>query len=229
LLYTISLTRSTPVKSLAIVSALGLTLLVGVPTVAQQTALTPGQIKSAEIEVPRLMELLELKSGMAIADVGAGFSAWTTRFGKAIGPNGRVFATEIGAPQLTALRDNVAKEGLTNVTVIEGTPTSTGLPAGCCDAVLVRDAYHHFTAPNEMVRSLAAALKPGGRLAIVDFPPRPNSTVPAGVLANRAGHGIPPEVVVQEVSTVLTHVRTSTSWSPSSEPNDLFLVLFRKP
>lgn len=212
----------------SIVACLCAALLLVSSTAAQQTSLTEGHIKSAELEIPRLMELLELKPGMTVADVGAGFSAWTTRFARRIGETGRVFATEIGAPQLAALRDNAAKEGLKNVTVIEGTVTSAGLPPACCDAILVRDAYHHFTAPADMVRSLAAALKPGGRLAVVDFPPRPNSQVPAGVPANRLGHGIPPEVIQQEVGAGLTHVRTVLNWSPNSEPAGLFLVLFRK-
>ena len=196
---------------------------------AQQTALTEGQLKSAEIEVPQLVELLELKPGMTIADVGAGFGAWTTRFSRWIGPNGRVYATDIGGPQLAALRDSVKREQLTNVTVLEGAATTTNLPALCCDAILVRDAYHHFTQPDEMIRSLASSLKPGGRLAIIDFPPRANSEVPSGVRSNRGGHGVPPEVVQSEVGAALSHVRTIQAWGPKSEPASLYLVLFRKP
>ena len=142
---------------------------------AQQTGLTDAQQKSAETEVPRLMQILELKPGMTIADVGAGFGAWTTRFSRALGPQGRVLANDIGAQQLAFLRDWIKKENLANVTVIEGAPGSTNLPAACCDAILIRDAYHHLTQPDDIVRSFAAALKPGGRLAVVDFPPRPNS------------------------------------------------------
>jgi ubiquinone/menaquinone biosynthesis C-methylase UbiE len=179
--------------------------------------------------VPRLVEVLELKTGMTIADVGAGFGAWTMGFSKWIGPSGRVFATDIGAPQLAALRATVEKERLGNVTVLEGAPSSANLPALCCDAILVRDAYHHFTQPADMIRSLAAALKPGGRLAIIDFPPRPNTEVPAGVPANRNGHGVPPEVVQQEGAVLLTHVRTMADWSPKSQPASLFLIVFRKP
>ena len=196
---------------------------------AQQTALTDAQLKSADIEVPRLMQVLELQPGMAVADVGAGFGAWTMRLSRSLGPQGRVYATDIGAPQLAALRDSVKREGLRNVTVIEGGASATNLPPLCCDAILVRDAYHHFTSPDEMVKSLAASLKPGGRLAVVDFPPRPDTEVPAGVRANRRGHGVPPEVVQQEVSVVLPHVRTMPDWSAESQPASLFLVLFRKP
>ena len=209
-------------------TAVGLALLLLAPAAAQQTGLTEGQIKAAELEVPELVKLFGLKPGMAVADVGAGFGAWTMRFAKFVGPSGRVYATDIGAPQLAALRDAATREGLANVTVLEGAPNTTNLPALCCDAILIRDAYHHLTQPEDVVRSMAAALKPGGRLAVIDFPPRPKSDVPSGVLSNRGGHGVPPSVVVREVGAVLTHTQTISSWAPNSQPASLYLVLFRK-
>ncbi len=209
-------------------TAIALFLLLLVPAAAQQTELTEGQIKAAELEVPQLVKLLNLKPGMRVADVGAGFGAWTVQFAKAVGPSGHVYATDIGAAQLASLRDYTKREGLTNVTVIEGAADMTNLPAQCCDAILIRDAYHHLTQPEKIVASLAAALKPGGRLAVIDFPPRPNTEVPAGVLANRGGHGVPPEVVEREGGVVLTHVQTIAKWAPESQPNSLFLVLFQK-
>jgi ubiquinone/menaquinone biosynthesis C-methylase UbiE len=196
---------------------------------AQQTGLTDAQIKSAESEVPQLMELLALKAGMTIADVGAGFGAWTTAFSRALGPSGRVYATDIGAAQLAALRETVQRQGLKNVTVLEGAANTTNLPALCCDAILIRDAYHHLTQPDDIIRSFAASLKPGGRLAVIDFPPRPSSEIPAGVPANRGGHGVPPEVVQREGSAALTYLKTIPNWAPNSQPASLYLVLFRKP
>ena len=161
--------------------------------------------------------------------MGAGFGAWTVRFSRVVGPSGRVYSTDIGVAQLAALRDATQREGLTNVTVVEGGANTTNLPALCCDAILVRDAYHHLTQPDAIVKSLAAALKPGGRLAVIDFPPRPKSEVPSGVPADRLGHGVPPGVVEREVGAVLTHVRTMSTWNADSEPRSLYLVLFRKP
>jgi precorrin-6B methylase 2 len=204
-------------------------LLFCVPGIGQQTGLTDAQIRSADIEVPQLVQLLELKPGMAVADVGAGFGAWTMRFARWLGPAGRVYATDVGSTQLAALRDIVERDRLSTVTVLEGAIDATNLPAACCDAILIRDAYHHFTQPEAMIRSLAASLKPGGRLAVIDFPPRANSEVPAGVPANRGGHGVPPEVVQREVGGVVAHVRTIAAWSPTSQPDSLYLVLFRKP
>jgi precorrin-6B methylase 2 len=210
-------------------ATLAVALFLCASAITQQTALTDAQIRSAEIEVPRLVALLELKPGMSVADVGAGFGAWTMRLARELGPTGRVYASDVGAAQIAALRDVTRREQLNNVTVIEGAVSSTNLPTLCCDAILIRDAYHHFTEPNALIKSLAASLKPGGRLAVIDFPPRPNTEVPSGVPANRGGHGVPPDVVQQEVGAVLTHVRTLPAWSPTSEPASLFLLLFRKP
>ena len=187
-------------------------------------------VQTAAIEVPRLIELLQLKPGMTIADVGAGFGAWTVAFGKYVGPSGRVFATDIGEKQLAFLREYAKKEGLDNVTVVASAERSTNLPVNCCDAILIRDAFHHFTEPTDFLRSVAASLKPGGRLALIDFPPRPNPQVPAGVPANRMGHGVPMAVVISEVTAAgLTQVSAEPKWSARSQPNDLFLVVFRKP
>jgi precorrin-6B methylase 2 len=212
-----------------IVTAAWLVLALMTPARAQQTALTDGQIRAAEVEIPELTKLLALGPGMTVADVGAGFGAWTVRFAKIVGVAGQVYATDIGATQLAALTDYVKREGLTNVTVLQGAVHTTNLPAECCHAILIRDAYHHLTQPDAIVKSLAAALKPGGRLAVIDFPPRPNSTVPDSVPQDRRGHGVPLEIVEREVGTVLTRVQTIAAWAPDSQPASLYLVLFQKP
>ncbi len=199
---------------------------------AQQTGqqgLTEGMIATAAVEVPRLVELLELKPGMTIADVAGGFGAWTTAFAKWTGPSGRVYSTDIGQKQLAFLRETVNRDKLANVTVLEGAERAVNLPAGCCDAILIRDAFHHFTQPADLLRSVVASLKPGGRLAVIDFPPRPNSERPQGVPANRIGHGVPMNVVVEEVTAAgLALVRQEPQWSARSQPSDLFLIVFRK-
>lgn len=216
--------RSVPALVLVLLT---LTLVSEAP--AQQRGLSDAQVRSAEVEVPRLVALLELTPGATIADVGAGFGAWTIQFSRWTGPDGRVYATEIGDRQLESLRETAEREGLSNVTVVEGVADATNLPPACCDGILVRDAFHHFTEPEAMILSLAAALKPGGRLAIIDFPPRANSSVPDGVPADRGGHGVPPEVVRREVGAALTHVTTIPDWSAGSRPASLFALLFEKP
>lgn len=213
-------------RLLVLLSALALVALVQAQQPdAKQIAQERAQ---AELEVPKLAEVLELTPGMTVADVGAGGGAMSVVLGKWIG-SGRVYSTDIGQRQLESIRDYVKREGLTNVTVLEGAGASTNLPDACCDAVFLRNVYHHISKVEPFNQSLVAALKPGGRLAIIDFIPAKGSAVPEGVPANREGHGIPIKVVIDEMSSAgLTHARTLDRWPPDSKGVVAFLLLFRK-
>ena len=115
------------------------------------------------------------------------------------------------------------------MTVIEGAAASTNLLPACCEAVFLRHVYHHITEVESFNKSLRASLKPGGRLAIIDFKPDKGSKLPAGVPANREGHGVPPPVVEAELTAAgFTHVKTVDKWPPGDK-YPLFLTLFRKP
>jgi len=141
----------------------------------------------------------------------------------------KVFATDIGQRQITVIRAYAEQEGLANVTVIEGGEESTNLPAACCDAVFLRLVYHHVVAVDPFNRSLMGALKPGGRLAIIDSAAAPGSKLPVGVPMNRGGHGVPISVVIDEIQAAgMKHVRTIEKWPPGDNPPG-FLVLFEKP
>ena len=215
-------------RRLVPVSAVVLVLSLGALHAQQPDAKQIAQErKQAELDVPHLVEALELKPGMTVADVGTGGGAMTVVLGHWIG-SGRVFATDVTERALRQTREYVQKEGLTNVTVIEGGEAATNLPDGCCDAIFLRNVYHHITAVEAFNKSLVASLKPGGRLAIIDFEDRKGgpSQIPKGVPANRGGHGVPPGIVVDELTAAgLTHVRTTEKW-PSGDVT--FLALFRK-
>jgi SAM-dependent methyltransferase len=184
--------------------------------------------QDAEAEAPKLVDVLELKPGMTVADVGSGGGAMTVVLGKWIG-TGRVFATDVTASALRQTREYVKKEGLTNVTVIEGAQATTNLPDACCDAVFLRNVFHHVTDPLPFNKSLYASIKPGGRLAIIDFPPEKGSKLFQGVPANRGGHGIPVSVLVDEMQSAgFTHVRTIDNWPDGDKKINVFLALFRK-
>jgi predicted methyltransferase len=203
-------------------------LFCAVTTIAAQRQASPREMADAEHDVPLLAEVLELQPGMTVADVGAGMGAMSIVFAKRLGPAGQVLSTDIGVNQLKVLRDAAAQGQLSNMTVVEGAPASTNLPDACCDAIFMRDVYHHITDVAAFNRSLLSALKPGGRLAIIDFEPRKGSKVPEGVNPNRGGHGVTAAIVQQEVTAAgLTFDRTIASWPPGS--TDFFLVLFRKP
>ncbi len=157
--------------------------------------------RQAEAESNRLTELLAIEPGMVVADVGAGKGGWTLDMSRVVGPDGHVFSTEIDPKRIGEIRAAVVDAGVNNVTVIEGTPQDTGLPEGCCDAIFLRHVHHHITHPKAMHASLRRALRPGGRLAIIDFEPFPRLFgIPKGVPENRAGHGMPLEVLVDELA-----------------------------
>ena len=179
--------------------------------------------QSAERDAPKLVEVLELKPGMTVADVGTGGGAMAVVLGHWIGSGG-VFATDVTEHALRSTRDYVKKEGLTNVTVVEGAEASTNLPPACCEAIFLRNVYHHITAIDAFNKSLFDSLEPGGRLAIIDFAPNPGSKLPEGVPENRGGHGIPPAVVIEEMKKAgLTYVRTIDKFDGVA-----FLALFTK-
>jgi len=165
---------------------------------------------------------------MTVADVGAGFGAMTVVLAKSL-KSGHVFATDIGKRQLKVIQEYVKREDLANVTVIEGGDKSTNLPAACCDAIFLRNVYHHIVAVDSFNSSLTAALKSGGRLAIIDSAPAAGSKPPPGVPANRGGHGVPEDVVIHEIKAAgLVHVRTIEKWPPGDKA-PAFLILFEKP
>lgn len=113
--------------------------------------------------------LLELKPGMAVADVGAGSGYYTYLLSRAVGPGGKVYATDIQPGMLRLLERKLASRKISNVETILATETDPKLPEGCCDLILMVDVYHEFAQPQTMLRKLKPALKPGGRLVLLEF------------------------------------------------------------
>jgi predicted methyltransferase len=186
--------------------------------------------EQAAREAPQLADLLALKPGMIVADVGAGGGAMSVAMAKWLGPAGRLYATDIGVEQLAEIKAAVAEANVSNVVVLEGAESATNLPSECCEAIFLRDVYHHLTSPHEFDASLLAALKPGGRLAILDFPPEQGSSIPVGVPGDRGGHGILASMILTEVTGAgFRHLRTLSRWPPDDDRSRLFLVMFEKP
>jgi len=113
----------------------------------ERTTYDADELEEAQREVPQLVSTLELEPGMTVADVGAGFGAWTVVLSRWLGPTGKVYSTDVAEPQLASIRAAVAHEDLRNVVVLRGAEVSANLPAGCCDAILMRDVYHHIRRP----------------------------------------------------------------------------------
>jgi len=175
-------------------------------------------------EMKRLAALMDWKPGTIVADIGAGDGRYAFAAADIVGPSGKVFATEIDQEKLAKLRAEVAKRHLTNVIVLASKDADTNLPSECCDAVFLRRVYHHLTKPTEFDAALVRSLKPGGRLAIIEFPPRSGLEPVEGVPANRGGHGIPAKIAVQELTSAgLNVTRTVNDW-----PDGDYLLLFEK-
>ena len=136
------------------------------------------------------------------ADVGAGDGRFSIALAQYYLPEGYLFATEVDLTRLATIGEAVDAAGLSNVTLIEGGSDHTGLPPACCDGVVLRRVYHHLTEPDLIAADLFRALRPGGRLAIIDFAPRGLLSIVApvaGVPDSRGGHGVPPDVVASEM------------------------------
>jgi ubiquinone/menaquinone biosynthesis C-methylase UbiE len=178
-------------------------------------------------EVERLAAWLEVQPGTRVADVGAGDGTFAAALARRVGPSGHVYATELADERLTDIRQTAAEARLSNVTVIEGAVSSTNLPEACCDALFSRFVYHHLTDPAAINADILRALRPGGRLVIIDFEPggimnwigRPETADRHG------GHGTPKETVMQEVT------RAGFQWmrGPESWRGRTYAMLFRRP
>jgi len=121
-------------------------------------------------EAPSIaIQALKIQPGQVVADIGAGSGYYTVRLAQAVGPTGKVFATDIQPGMLDLLVRNVAKAKLGNVVPTLGTPDDPKLPPGSLDLALMVDVYHELAAPQAFIRKLRAALKPKGRLVLLEF------------------------------------------------------------
>jgi len=148
-----------------------------------------------------LAPLLELKPASIVAEIGAGNGAVAIAAAQRVGPAGHVYATEIDEEQIARIRDRMSSSGLHNVSVIEATADSSNLPPRCCDAIYMIGVYHHLTEPLKTDASILQALRPGGRLVVIDFRPSfwLKPWTPKGIPANRGGYGIPPGILQNEL------------------------------
>lgn len=125
--------------------------------------------REKEEQPTKLVQVLKLKPGEVVADVGAGSGYLTFRVAEKVGPTGRVFAVDIQPEMLALIRERSKAKGLTNVEPVLGTETDPKLPAAAVDTILMVDVYHEFSHPYEMTEAMVKALKPCGRLVFVEY------------------------------------------------------------
>ena len=117
----------------------------------------------------RALDAIALKKGDVVADIGAGVGYFTWRMAERVGPAGKVYASDIQPGMLEQLKKNVAARGLTNVVPVLGTDVDPKLPAGKLDLALLVDVYHEFSQPQKMLARIREALKPSGRMILLEY------------------------------------------------------------
>ena len=122
-----------------------------------------------EEQPDRMLAALDIPKGAVVADVGAGVGYHVWRLAEIVGPTGKVIAEDIQEGMIQLLRKNIESRKLRNVEIILGTPTDPKLPSNSVDLVLMVDVYHEFSEPVTMMKHIRNSLKPGGRVALVEF------------------------------------------------------------
>ena len=165
------------------------------------TVLIPGAVVSqpSGMITARILEAVGARAGLTLCEIGAGDGALSIAAARLVGPTGRVYTSELGAHRVKALQDKVAGSDPAPITVVAGDPDRTNFPDVACDAVFMHNVYHHFAEPAAMNASIRAALKPGGRLAIVDFAPPGTEAARPADRGNDGMHGISQETLAREL------------------------------
>jgi SAM-dependent methyltransferase len=115
------------------------------------------------------LSVLKIAKGAAVADIGAGSGYITERLAARVGPGGKVFANDVQPQMLDLLARRLARKKIGNVTLVQGTLDDPKLPPDSVDLALMVDVYHEFSQPQAMLKHLREALKPGGRLVLLEY------------------------------------------------------------
>jgi ubiquinone/menaquinone biosynthesis C-methylase UbiE len=149
-----------------------------------------GPDRDAADESGQLIRGLEIAPGMKVADIGAGSGYHTLRLSPAVGPTGMVYAEDIVEAYISGLRRAAARRGLKNIRIVVGTPDDPKLPAKAIDRAVLVHMYHEVENPYALLWNLAGALKPGGRVGVIDLDRGP------------ASHGMAPAMLKCEFEAV---------------------------
>ena len=122
-----------------------------------------------EEQPDRALDVLKIAKGAVVADVGAGSGYMTERLASRVGPDGKVYAVDIQPEMLRLLGERLRLKSIRNVTLVPGDVADPKLPPGVLDLELMVDVYHEFSEPQIMLRHLRNALKPDGRLVLLEY------------------------------------------------------------
>jgi predicted methyltransferase len=231
-----TLSRTLPGSALL---ALLLAIVTASPAHAQKESVRPGI--NANFETPDVAQWTErferngrdvydkrqeiaaacaIREGQVVADIGAGSGLFTRLFSPLVGAQGRIYAVDISDEFVAAIEKKCREAGLTNIRAILCSADDAKLPAGEVDLAFICDTYHHFEFPHKTMASIHRALKPGGRVVLIDFK-RIEGESPEWILKHvRAGQ----EVFTREIEQAGFKQVAATSLSPET-----YMLTFEKP
>jgi SAM-dependent methyltransferase len=125
--------------------------------------------REQEEQPEAMLDALKIAAGSTVADVGAGVGYTSLKLARRVGPKGTVYATDVQPEMLRMLAANAQEAGVANIKPIRCTATDPRLPEGQVDLILMVDVYHECSDPEATLQGLRKALKPGGRLVLVEF------------------------------------------------------------
>ncbi len=164
-------------------------------------------------EAERVLNLLGIRPGQRVADIGAGLGYYTIRIARRLGPGGTIYANDVKSEYMDQLRARLAREQITGVQLILGLPRDPRLPAGSVDVAILSHMYHEIENPYEFLYRLQPSLAPGARVGIVDMD-RPTQS-----------HGTPPVLLRCELAAVGYRQLDFVLLNPA----DGYLAVFARP
>ncbi len=138
----------------------------------------------------KVMDAIGVKPGMLIGEVGAGNGRYAVKMAKRVGPLGKIYANDINPGKINYLNLRCKRDGITNIETIRGTVIDPKLPKEKLDIVYLINTFHHLDKPVELMKNIIPALKPRGRLVIIE-----HETEKSGYMD---GHSTPKKTVIKQ-------------------------------
>ncbi len=185
-----------------------------------------GRERDAWQRPTQVMDELGIHAGSAVADVGCGEGYFTFRLAWRVGAAGRVYAEDVDAEALSDVKNRAERQDLLQVETVQGTADNPMLPPAALDVVLIVNAYHEFRQHDAMLKAFYRALKPGGRLAIIDGVAQPGRS--RSEYASE--HHIPEAMVRQDaIQHGFTFVRQPSGFIRPDDGKKFYFLIFAKP
>lgn len=210
--------------ALPVVSWLAMTMC-GCSRLAGQNS---GSERDAWQHPERVLDALGAKPGSVVADVGCGRGYFTFKFAARVGSEGKVYAEDLKEKEddLAEIRDKAKKQGLTQIQTVEGESNDPQLPAGALDVALLVDSFHEMHDYDAMLTGIYKALKPGGRLALIDGIAQPGESRDDYY----SKHRMPAEIERADAERNGFHfLREEPGFTRPEPKKDYYFLIFEKP